>query len=157
MSGPRAPRMNLALGVALESPPVLVPWSATRRDLLDLFPAGADRDGGIQQVTACYLVQRGVTSLGGLNHAIGFHLGLLGRLARVEYFRAEPHDLRESFADFQRRLEQALGAPTRRDPGPLGVDRAVWRVPGAEVLHELVERFGPEEHLWMVRRPRCWE
>ena len=109
---------------------------------------------GLKEVTAQYLVLSDVVSLGGLSHELGFHFAIGGKLAKFEYFRKSYRDLRDSYAGFQKHLEVTFGPPTRREAGAEGCDRCVWDLAGAEVLHEIVDRFGPEEHVWIVRLPR---
>ncbi|MFN0179614.1 MAG: hypothetical protein ACKVZ0_12520 [Gemmatimonadales bacterium] len=146
--------MNLENGLQLERPAVFVPWSATRDALRQLFPEPGIGRQGLKEVTGHYFVLSDVLSLGGLCHELGFHFGIRGRLAELEYFRRSYEDVLGSYTEFQRHLESSFGPPTRREPGDEGCDRCVWQLTGAEVFHELVDRFGPEEHLRIVRLPR---
>jgi hypothetical protein len=141
--------MNVENGVELERPAVLVPWSLTCDDLRALFPKPGLGRQGLKEVTARYFVLSDVVSLGGLTHELGFHFGVRGTLTKFEYFRRSYPDLGDSYADFQAHLEQAFGPPTRRVKGHEGFDTCVWRLKGAEILHEIVDRFGPEEHVWI--------
>lgn len=146
--------MNLEDGFQLEWPRAFVPWSSTRATLRALFPAPGIGRQGIKDVTTHYLVLSDAVSLGGLTHELGFHLGIRGKLAKFELFRRSYPDLQASYAEFQKHLEAAFGPPTRREPGDLGCDRCEWELTGAAVLHELVDRFGPEEHVWIVKLPQ---
>jgi hypothetical protein len=105
-------------------------------------------------VTKRYYVLSDVASIAGTAHELGFHFSALGELAQFEVFRRSYGDLVASYTEFQENLEQALGAPTLREYGSEGFDRCVWQRPGVEVLHEIMDRFGPEEHVWITRLPR---
>ena len=146
--------MNLAEGLQLERPSVFVPWSVTRDDLRKLCPMSRMGRQGLIEVTAHYYVLSDVVSLAGLTHELGFHFSVRGKLAKFEIFRRTYADRARSYAEFQEHLERASGAPTHREAGAEGYDRCLWQGVGFEVLHELVDRFGPEEHVWITRVPK---
>jgi hypothetical protein len=152
--GLRGIAMDLEDGLQLERPSVFVPWSVTRQDLWELCPMSRMGRQGLKEVTADYYVLSDVVSLGGLTHELGFHFGVRDELVKFEIFRRTYTDLGTSYAEFQQHLERALDKPTHREPGAEGYDRCLWQGVGFEVLHELVDRFGPEEHVWITRVPK---
>lgn len=142
--------MNLENGLHLESPAILVPWSLNRWQLRNLLPNPEQA----HKVTARYIVLHDIVSLGGLTHDLGLHFGVFGKLAKFEYFRRSGPGPEDSYREFQKHLERTFGLPTQREPGTEGFDRCIWKLNGAEIMHELIMRFGPEEHVWIEREPR---
>jgi hypothetical protein len=141
--------MDLSRGFEIEDPAVVVPWGVSETELLDILPVVP------QHVTSGYYVIDCV-SLGGLRHALGFHFRPRrdGKLVELEFFRRSYPgypDLRESFLDFQARLESTFGRPTTASPGDEGVPNYTWRVGHATIRHYVFDRFGPEEHVRIVR------
>ena len=103
-------------------------------------------------VTAGYYVID-CTSLCGLHHALGFHFrpDENGRLRELEFFRRAYPDMHESYAEFQRHLEVAFGTPANQKPGDEGLPNCTWHSGGATIRHYILYRFGPEEHVRMMR------
>jgi len=137
--------MDLRQGFTLADPSVTVPWTASEEHLQELL-------GGIlRHRTGGYWVAK-VKLLGGLQCNIGFHFeGQPAVLANLEFFRDAYPDQRESFEEFQRYFELAFGAPTSKNRGTAGYPEFRWSVPGAEIVHYVYDRFGPEEHMRIVR------
>ncbi|NOT09661.1 MAG: hypothetical protein HOP28_15825 [Gemmatimonadales bacterium] len=137
--------MDLSDGFRIDEPPVMVPWSVSENELGHLFGPV------LRHVTAKYWTAR-VRVLGGLECNLGFHFrGNRGQLSELEFFRDSYDDQAESFTGFQRHFEAAFGAPTETQPGTEGFPSYRWLVPGAEIIHLIVDRFGPEEHM-RIRR-----
>jgi hypothetical protein len=139
--------VDLSAGFQVESPDVFVPWGISERALLRLLPITPEH------VTSGYYVID-CTSLGGLAHALGFHFkrGIRPRLVELEFFRRSYPDLGASFAEFQHHLEATFGLPTSREPGlGSGFPRFSWRQDHALVRHFVMDRFGPEETVSVVR------
>jgi hypothetical protein len=70
----------------------------------------------------------------------------------LEFFRTSYADQAGSYQEFQRHLEQTFGQPTSTTPGSEGFPSHTWRLPGAEVVHFVYDRFGPEEHVRIKKR-----
>jgi hypothetical protein len=93
-----------------------------------------------------------VRVLGGLECQLGFHYrGEHGDLSLLEFFRDAYLDPAASFQEYQEAFEAAFGPPTESRAGTEGFPAYRWLVPGAEILHQVVDRFGPEEHM-RIRR-----
>lgn len=138
--------MDLTDGFQIEKPEAFVPWGISEAELLAILPIAP------HHVTAGYYVID-CTSLNGLQHALGFHFrpDENGRLRELEFFRRVYPTMDESYAEFQRHLEAAFGTPTTQKPGDEGLPNCTWHSGGATIRHYILERFGPEEHVRMVR------
>jgi hypothetical protein len=146
---PSATNDALALGLQLDDPNAFVRWGIGEDDLVRLV--GTER---LKRVTDGYYTMS-CKSLGGLAHRLGFHFlpreG--GRLAYLEFFQPQPQDLARSFDEFQRHLVAAFdepnsyGQPFVEEPGKRRLPSCRWQIGDVEVLHFVLDRFGPEEHL----------
>lgn len=136
--------MDLGQGFQIEEPSVFVPWRTSEEELHALLPT-------LDKVTRGYFVVECV-SLGGLRHMLGLHLDFPGgRLVELEFFRQSYPDQRASFDEFQRHLEATFGSPTRSGPGDEGFPWYEWTQGGAMVRHFVFDRFGPEEHVRIIK------
>lgn len=135
--------MDLAAGFQIEEPQVFVPWGLTESELRSRLPRA-------QRVTDGYFVAE-CTSLGGLNHQLGFHFEprVQGRLVELEFFRRSHPDLRQSYDGFQAHLEATFGRPTDTAQGSWDDAMPVhhWFQSGASITHLVIDRLGPEEHV----------
>jgi hypothetical protein len=142
-------RMDISRGFRIEQPEIFVPWGASEAELQQLF-VGLP----LRLVTQGYFTIS-CTSLGGCSHELGFHFYPrgAGTLNELEFFRARSSypGLAASYEEFQQHLEAAFGTPTATTPGSEGYPSQVWRLKGAEVLHFVRDRFGPEEHVRIKR------
>ena len=134
--------MDVSAGYSIEQPDVLVPWCIKESELLALLPSSP------RHVTTGYYTLP-CESLGGLRHDIGFHFEPRsnGRLREFELFRRSYPDLDQSFREFQRHLELTLGPPTTTVEGDAAFPHVTWRLGSVEVVHYVLDRFGPEEHV----------
>ena len=137
--------MDLRSTFDIEDPRVSVPWGATEEQLVNLLASASPR-----RVTRGYITLR-VRVLGGLNCILGFHFRESGRLSELEFFRTSYPDQHASFDEFQRHFEQAFGPPSGTEAGDHGFPSHEWRVPGARVVHYVINRFDPEEHMRIQR------
>jgi hypothetical protein len=137
--------MNLSAAFEVERPSITVPWGISEHELLSILPAEPHHVSVGYYVIDC-------ASLGGLQHALGFHFRPLehGTLVELEFFRRAYPDLAASFDEFQQHLEDTFGAPTSRGEGDAGFPSYTWRVGSAWIMHYVFERFGPEEHVRMT-------
>lgn len=137
--------MDLSRGFQIEEPDVFVPWDTPESQ----FQQGFERLH-LRRVTDGYFTTH-CTSLSGLSCELGFHFYPRhtgnGRLLEFEFFRRSYSDLSASYHEFQCHLEQAFGPPTLTVPGPEGYPSHTWNFRGAEIVHLVQERFGPEEHV----------
>jgi len=109
--------------------------------------------GAPRQVTPLYYIARG-TVLGGLQCQVGFHFeakGSSSSLNKIQLFDNGERDIEASYRAFQDRLLQQFGPPTIQKAGALSssMPDCEWRVGPARILHYVMDRFGPEEHLWI--------
>jgi hypothetical protein len=134
--------VDLSAGYRVEVPDVLVPWHISEQELLNLLPSAP------RHVTTGYYTLP-CASLGGLQHDLGFHFAPRagGRLVELELFRRSYPDLHQSFEEFQRHLVQTFGEPSAVDDGDAGFPHFTWRMARARVVHYVLDRFGPEEHV----------
>ena len=135
--------MDISRGFQIEQPELFIPWKVSEPDLQQIF-------GGhpLRHVTHGYFTTHCI-SLGGLSHELGFHFHPRGGgvLIELEFFRTSYADQAGSYQEFQRHLEQTFGQPTTTTPGSEGFPSHTWRLTGAEVVHFVYDRFGPEEHV----------
>jgi len=124
----------------IEEPAVSVPWGLTAAELEALVPS-------VRHVTHAYYTLP-VTVLGGLDCMLGFHFrGPHGGLSELEFFRTAYPDQRASFEEFQRHFEAAFGPPSASESGYDGLPSCEWRLSGISIVHFVLDRFGPEEHM----------
>ena len=140
--------MDLSAGFQLEKPSVFVPWKISESSLEELFEGCP-----IRKVTRGYYTVS-CMSLNGLAHELGFHFHPPGggALIELEFFRKSYADQQGSFSEFQKHLESTFGPPSVTNPGMEGFPSHVWKLKGAEVVHFVQDRFGPEEHVRIKRR-----
>ena len=138
--------MNLTEGYQIEDPQVLVPWGITEDRLLKLLPVKPCEVTGGYYTLDC-------VSLSGLRHVLGFHFAPRqgGRLSEFEIFRRSYADMRASYDEFQRHLVATFGEPTTQTPGDEGLPNCTWKLGAAGIQHYVFDRFGPEEHVRIVR------
>ena len=139
--------MDIDKGFQLELPAVFIPWGISEAQLHEMLQGGP-----LRKITDGYFVID-CRSLGGLSHMLGFHFDH-GQLVELEFFRDASSrfpDLMASFADFQRRLVIAFGAPTETSGDHAELPACRWIIGRTIVSHIIQERFGPEEHLRIKR------
>jgi hypothetical protein len=138
--------MDLSRGFQIEDPDVFVPWGIGEDEVWTLLP------GIVRLVTTGYLAAK-VRSLNGMEHNLGFHFTPreAGSLHELEFFRFGQSDIAASFAEWQAHLERTFGAPTAQSPGDEGLPNCTWQIGAAQVRHLVFDRFGPEEHVRIVR------
>ena len=141
--------MDLTAGFDIEDPPTFIPWDITQAALRDRLGPH------LRKVTHGYFTTS-CTTLGGMTHELGFHFEPRhsDHLVELEFFRRSYSDLAASFEGFQTHFERAFGAPTRRREGTDGFPFYEWLVPGAHIVHFVMDRFGPEEHMRIKRLTR---
>jgi hypothetical protein len=133
-------------GFPIDEPSVLVPWRVSEQELEALLGPV------LRHVTDKYWIAR-VSVLGGLACNLGFHFrGRRGGLSELEFFRDSYGDQEQSFKEFQPYFEKTFGPPTEQSAGTGGFPSYRWLVPGAEIVHLVFDRFGPEEHMRIRRR-----
>ena len=138
--------MDLSRGFQIEDPDVFIPWGSGEDEIRILLP------GIVRLVSTGYLTAK-VRSLGGMAHVLGFHFQPreAGSLHELELFQFGQPDMSASFAEWQTHLEQTFGLPTSQSPGDAGRSSYTWQIGAAQVRHLVVDRFGPEEHVRIVR------
>lgn len=137
--------IDLRTAFPIEDPAVTVPWDITADELIQLFASFSPR-----RVTHRYITLP-VRVLGGLHCMLGFHFQDQRGLSELEFYRTAYPDLRASFEEFQRYFEQAFGPPLQKEAGDAGFNSYTWHVPGASIIHFVLDRFGPEEHMRIKR------
>lgn len=137
--------MDLTKGFQIEEPNVFVPWETPETQFQQGF-----KGLHLRQVTDGYFTTH-CTSLSGLSHELGFHFYPRhtgnGRLLEFEFYGRSFADLAASYQGFQQHLERTFGPPTSTAPGTGGYVSQTWNFPGADIVHFVHERFGPEEQV----------
>lgn len=138
--------MDLTKGIQLTSPNKFVPWGIDALGLQDLFD-----DKPIKKITKGYYTID-CEPLPDLFCVLGFHLHQYDVLTELEFFRRNYSDPKASYEDFQQHFEAVLGMPTKTTEGYEGYPRHEWAISGAVVVHYIIDRFGPEEHMCIRKR-----
>ena len=143
-----AQRVDISGGFQIELPVIFVPWEISESSLQAIFA-----EHPLRHVTHGYFTTQCV-SPGGLTHELGFHFHPRdgGILTELEFFRKSYTDLSTSYQEFQRHLETVFGPATLTVAGSEGFPSQTWRLPSANIVHFVQERFGPEEHVRIRRR-----
>ncbi len=143
--------MDLASGLALESPAVVVPWGITEGDLRSLLPQ-------VRRLNDDALAAD-VVWLGGWPQTLRFFFSPEGggKLSTVEAGGASTGTLDEldgPFRDWQARLVSAFGPPTRTSVGPFDnrYPESAWEVPGATVRHWVIDGHATDHALSITPR-----
>jgi hypothetical protein len=148
-------RRDLAKGFQLETPDLWLSWDTTAAQLLEAFTK--QRQVAPRLVAPGYYVAR-CHVLGGLGAQVGFHFepkNDAGLLKELELFDNGERDIERSYQVFHERLVQLFGEPNEEKRSACGgsmPDRE-WHVGSVSIVHYVMDRFGPEEHL-IVRRER---
>lgn len=147
--------MNGTVAFQLESPDLNVSWGIRPADLEARFRGHAPAVE-LRRVRAGYYVAP-CRALKGLRTMIGFHFRPLadeGVLNELEFYDNGSRDLEASFALYQLHLERTFGPPSRVSPGQFSAELPSyeWRIKRLRVSHWVMERFGPEEHVRILRR-----
>ncbi len=74
-----------------------------------------------------------------------------GKLKELEFFRKAYPDLKKSFDEFQLFIEKAFGQPTLSEKGGEGFQHYEWKFKGIRIYHYVLDRFGPEEHMKIIK------
>ena len=140
--------MDISQGFQIEQPDLFIPWKISETELERLFEGQQ-----LRHVTQGYFTTH-CASLGGLSHELGFHFHPRGggALIEFEFFRTSYADQSNSYQEFQLHLEQTFGQPERTTPGSVGFPSHTWQLTGAEIVHFVYDRFGPEEHVRIKKR-----
>jgi hypothetical protein len=140
--------MDLSSGFQIESPELFIPWKISETQLQGIFV-----NQPLRHITQGYFTAP-CASLGGLSHELGFHFRPRGKgvLIELEFFRTSYADQAASYQEFQRHLEVTFGPPTITTTGSHSFPSHTWRLPGADVVHFIFDRFGPEEHVRIKKR-----
>jgi hypothetical protein len=135
--------MDLTTGFQIESPNVFVAWGVRPTKLKSLLT-----EHGLKRVTHGYYTLSCV-SLNGLSHDLGFHFRPRwgGILNELEFFHRSYKELEVSFEEFQKHFEAAFGKPTNEQPGDQGLPSFCWNFASIQIVHYVLDRFGPEEHM----------
>lgn len=139
--------MDLTRGFQIEEPNVLVRWGISEKELVELLGTH-----GLRPITGGYYTIS-CSSLGGLRHELGFHFTprAHGRLTELEFFRRTAKELQSSFAEFQHYFEKNFGPPAQSADGLENFPSHKWLMGPVEIVHYVIDRFGPEEHM-RIRR-----
>lgn len=145
---------DIETGYKIDSPDSFVPWGISPSQFEALF-----KDYPIKKVTRNYYTLE-CTSLDGLNHMLGFHFQTSEgkfeyKLNLLEFFRLSYPDYEKSFEEFQRYFANRFGKASKEHAGNaegfLGYE---WRIGDIQIHHYIMERFGLEEKLLIMKGSR---
>jgi hypothetical protein len=139
--------MTIEKGFKIEKPDIFIPWDINENELDQLFKSKT-----LRHVATGYYTTA-IESLGGLKCELGFHFEPRnnGLLKEFEFFRTDYSDQEKSFKEFQLYFEQEFGKPTSESMGNDGFKNYAWNFNGAQIVHFVFDRFGPEEHMRIKR------
>jgi len=139
--------MDIREGFQIERPALIIPWGTSEAEFQQTFS-----ELNLRCVTHGYFTAD-CTVLEGLPIKLGFHFYPRGRgrLTELEFFRSSYRDLAASYREFQEHLEITFGPPTMTTGDSGSFPAHTWRLPGADVVHLVLDRFGPEEHVRIKR------
>jgi hypothetical protein len=135
--------MDINNGFKIDTPDIFVSWEISDNVLVNLF-----KNYHLTYVTADYYTAK-CKSLNGLECEIGFHFRPrpTRQLVELEFFRSNYHDRQKSFVDFQKYFELSFGQPTSTTKGNEGFNKYEWLLGNIQIVHDVYDRFGPEEHM----------
>jgi hypothetical protein len=131
--------MDLSKGFQIEEPNVFVPWGTPEAQFQQSF-----KRLQLRRVKDGYFTTH-CTSLSGLSVEVGFRF--YQGLVELQFRCSSCPDLPTSYDVFQRHLEETFGPPTFTSPGSEGYLSHTWTFPGVEILHYVLEHFGPAENV----------
>ena len=140
---------DIRSGYKIDNPDIFIPWEISQSHFEALL-----KGHPFKKVTSNYYTIE-CTSLGGLNHMLGFHFELkkgsnLCHLKLLEFFRKAYPDYEESFIEFQKYFTNKFGNPTREYPiNAEGFPAYEWSISYIQIHHYIMDRFGLEERLFI--------
>lgn len=136
-------------GFPLEDPPVLIPWGLYKDDLRRLL-----EPFGLLESSSRDHLALSCTALNGLpvNILFCFHPNYREQKYELSFGRVNQLDLRESFEDFQRHLEETFGTPMTITPGEFGYPHYEWMKGIYTVSHGVYEYHSLIEYV-VIRPP----
>lgn len=139
--------MTIDKGFKIDQPDIFVPWDIDEKQLTDLF-----KGQKLINITTGYYTTDS-ESLDGLKCKLGFHFEPRknGRLNELEFFRTNYDDLSKSYEEFQKHFVGQFGKPTKTSLGDEGFEIHHWDFDGVNIMHFIIDRFGPEEHMRIKR------
>ncbi|HMJ46600.1 MAG TPA: hypothetical protein VK498_04690 [Ferruginibacter sp.] len=139
--------MDINKGFQIDEPNLFIPWGIEEMKLTNLFISKK-----LTHVTTGYYTTT-CKSLNGLDCELGFHFAprFNGHLKELEFFRRNYDDPKKSFDDFQSYFEKQFGEPTYSRKGSEGFNDYKWVIGNTEIIHNVFDRFGPEEHMRIIR------
>jgi len=135
--------MNIQSGFQIDTPNIFVPWNINTGQLESLFKAHK-----LNHVTSGYYTIK-CEFLNGLQCNIGFHLKPAdgGLLKEIEFYFETEEKLERTFKKFQYHFEQEFGKPAKEMNGYPGYSDYEWILDDIQIIHKVIDRFGPEEHM----------
>ena len=130
---------TFAEGYPIEEPKIVIPWHIDPQQLISILKDRVDK------VTRKYYTTKCI-SMKGLAHNLGFHFSE-NKLVEFELFRNNKGDLKSSYEEFQKHLTEVFGNLTSQSNGYEGYVKYDWLFPQFQVVHMVMDRFGPEEHV----------
>ena len=140
--------MDLTSGFQIHSPTKFIPWRLRELELEDLLDGKPLRK-----------IRRGYYTLDceplpDLHCILGFHLHRFDVFTELEFSKnmRSFDELSDNYDCFQRHFEDVFGRPATTGTGNEGFPSHEWDLPGARIVHHVVDRFGPEEHMRITKK-----
>ena len=135
--------MNIQSGFQIDTPNIFVPWNINGGQLESLF-----KTHDLNHVTTGYYTIKS-ESLNGLKCNIGFHFKPAneGLLKEFEFYFETGEKLENTFKQFQYHFEREFGKPGKQMHGYPGYSDFEWILDDIQIIHRVIDRFGPEEHM----------
>src|SRR5207249_6586787 len=142
-------RSEIAQGIQLEAPHLWIPWDMTMAEFIQVF---ADHTQAAPRLVSPGDYVARCQLLRGLVAQVGFHFepsDTAGRLNELELFDNGERDIEQSYRLFHERLVRVFGEPSKHRTGALGtwMPDCQWRIGSVTIVHYVMDRFGPREHL----------
>lgn len=146
---------KLVLGLTLDEPSLIIPWTLTEMQLSELLNGYE-----YKKVTDHYYFATSVTLFDNQFFGdIGFHFNWEGMLTTVELVdadcdRADDDEIQRSFEKTQKILEEYFGKPSKLasilyffTKENRADKEYVWNFKKVKLMHTIIDRFGVEERL----------
>lgn len=140
---------NLADGFFVENPKYIIPFDITKDDISKIVLSS------IKTITPNYFTTKCI-ALNGLEINLGLHFSdesHPGKLREFEVFFDTYSNLLDLYKQRQLHLEKTYGIPQTIKDGEYEKEMRFcqWIIGGTVISHYVFDRFGPEEHIQIIK------
>ena len=138
-------RAEILKGLQIDAPMVFILWDSNANDFEDCLLKHP-----LSHVTDNYYVIKNARLFDTLICNIGFHFE--NKLKRIEFFRDDYGNLRDSYNDIQKRFECRFGKPYKCENVLDEFENSEWNIGNkVRIYHDVIDRFGLTEYLCIER------